>query len=83
MLQYVNRRELKEHTSEVLALLKTGKNVVITCRGKPEAVLSEYNEDFLENYVFTHSSKFKKLLKKTKGEKHSDFRKFLQEEGIV
>lgn len=86
MIRYVTRKELKERTPEVLALMHNEGKVIVTYKGKPEAVLSEFTEDVLEDYVFAHSIKFKKFLaeveKQIKAGKHSDFREFLQEQGI-
>ena len=86
MIKYANMQDLKERTPKVLTNVDKGDVVVITYRGKPRALISAFSEDALEDYIFAHSRKFKKFLKGVQENvalgDHSDFRKFIQEEGI-
>ena len=86
MLKYANMRELKEKTPAVLTNVDKGDVVIITYRGKPRAMVFAFNEDALEDYVFSHSVKFKRYLQRVKKSieegNYSDFREFLKVEGI-
>ena len=86
MLKYANMQDLKERTPKVLTNVDKGDVVIITYRGKPRAVVFPFAEDALEDYIFTHSPKFKKFLKGVQKSitlgNYSDFRKFLQNERI-
>ena len=62
MVQFVNIRELKDHISKVIRGTRKG-DVVVTSRGKPEAVLHRVTEEDLEDYLLAHSSKFLRSLK--------------------
>lgn len=53
-MKFANVRELKNKTSELLRLTKKEKNILITSRGKPVAILHGIHEDEIEDYVLTH-----------------------------
>lgn len=61
MIKFVNVRELKNRASAVLRASRNG-DVVVTSRGKPQAVLHAVGEGDLEDYLFVHSSRFVKSL---------------------
>ena len=61
MIQFVNVRDLKNHTSKVIRRAHKG-DVVVTSRGKPTVVLHAVNEDEFEDYLLSHSKKFLKSL---------------------
>lgn len=61
MVQFVNIREVKIHLSQFI--VRAGKgDVVITSRGKPQAVLHKVTSEDLEDYLLAHSKKFLKSL---------------------
>ena len=61
MVQFVNVRELKNRTSQVVRRAHRG-DVVVTTRGKPTVVIHAVNGDELEDYLLAHSPKFLKSL---------------------
>lgn len=61
MVRFVNIRQLKNRTSEVVRHVGKG-DVVVTLRGKPKAVLHAVTEEDLEDYLLAHSPKFLKSL---------------------
>jgi prevent-host-death family protein len=56
MVQFVNVRELKNRVSEVIRRSRKGV-VVVTSRGKPQAVLHAVREEDLEDYLLANSPK--------------------------
>lgn len=61
MVQFVNIREMKSQLSEVIRRSRKG-DVVVTSRGKPQAVLHAISGEELEDYLLAHSPKFLKSL---------------------
>jgi len=61
MIQFVNIRKLKSQVSAVIRSSRKG-DIVVTSRGKPQAVLHAVNEGDLEDYLLVHSPKFLKSL---------------------
>ena len=61
MVRFVNIRELKNRTSEVVRRSREG-DIIVTSRGKPTVVLHAISEDELEDYLLAHSPKFLKSL---------------------
>ncbi len=61
MVQFVNVRELKNHLSQVIRRSHRG-DVVVTSRGRPQAVLHAVREEDLEDYLLANSPKFLKSL---------------------
>jgi len=61
MVQFVNVRELKNHLSEVIRWTQK-RDIVVTLRGKPRAVLHRISDEELEDYLLAHSVKFQKSL---------------------
>lgn len=57
MVQFVNMRELKIHASKVIRRSQRG-DVVVTVRGKPQAVIHAVGESGLEQYLMEHSPAF-------------------------
>jgi antitoxin (DNA-binding transcriptional repressor) of toxin-antitoxin stability system len=50
-MKFVTVRELRNDIGKVRAALAAEKDVVLTCSGKPFAVLSEVTEDQLETHL--------------------------------
>ena len=63
MVQFVNMRELKIHASHVIRRSRRG-DVVVTVRGKPQAVIHAVDEVGLEEYLAEHSPIFLRKMKK-------------------
>jgi prevent-host-death family protein len=61
MVQFVNVRQLKNQVSEVIRRTRRG-DVVVTSRGKPQAVLHAVSEEDLDDYLLANSPKFVKSL---------------------
>lgn len=53
-MKFANVRTLKNNTSEMLRLVAGGKDVIITSRGKPVAMIRKMTEDEIEDYVLSH-----------------------------
>ena len=70
-MKFANVRELKNKTSELLRLTRKGKNVLITSRGRPVAVLHGIREDEIEDYVLTHHPDLRKGIEKA----YQDYKK--------
>lgn len=66
-MRFVNVRELRTETPKVLLSVSHGEQVIVTNRGKPQAVISSINEEELEDVVFT-SSPFLKMLEEVRTE---------------
>lgn len=64
-MKFVNVRELKNQTSAVLHYTENGKDVIVTSRGKPCAVIHHLSEDEIEDYILLNHPQFKKKLKKS------------------
>ena len=64
MVQFVNMRELKIKTSDVLRRGSKG-DLVVTVRGKPRAVIHALSEEEdLETYLMEHSPAFLRKMAK-------------------
>lgn len=61
MVQFVNLRELKIRASEVIRRSRKG-DIVVTVRGKPQAVIHALSEEDLETYLMEHSPSFLKKM---------------------
>jgi len=61
VIQFVNIRELKSRASAVLRASRNG-DIVVTSRGKPQAILHAVTEGDLEDYLLAHSPRFVKSL---------------------
>lgn len=55
-MKFVSVRELRLKTPGVLRKVLKGEKVIITNRGKPQAVLVRLTEDDIEDLVLTHPS---------------------------
>ena len=66
-MRFVNVRELRIDTPKVLAAVSHGEQVIVTNRGKPQAVITSVNEDEIEDIVFS-SSPFLKMLDEVRKE---------------
>lgn len=62
MVQFVNLRELKIDTSAVIRRSRRG-DVVVTIRGKPQAIIHAVDESDLEEYLAEHSPVFVRKMK--------------------
>jgi len=63
-MKFTNVRELKNKTSELLRITDKGEDVIVTCRGKPRAIIQHFSEDELEDYVILNHPKIKEKLAK-------------------
>jgi prevent-host-death family protein len=61
-MRFVNVRELKAKSSELLRLAARGEMVVIASRGKPTAVLRAISEEELEDYILENSPRVKRMV---------------------
>lgn len=61
MVRFVNIRQLKAKASEMLRASRKC-DIIVTSRGKPQAVLHAVDEEELEDYLLAHSPKFLKGL---------------------
>ncbi|MDP3702792.1 MAG: type II toxin-antitoxin system prevent-host-death family antitoxin [Candidatus Omnitrophota bacterium] len=61
MIRFVNIRKLKGEASAVIRASRKG-DIVVTSRGKPQAVLHAVSEEDLEDYLLVHSPKFLRSL---------------------
>lgn len=51
---FTNIRGLKAKTSEFIKKTEEGEEVVVTCRGKPVALIRRFTEDEIEDYILNH-----------------------------
>lgn len=61
-MKFATVREVKSRMSEMLRLAGNGKDVLITNRGRPVAVLHGLSEDDLEDYVLAHHPALRKSI---------------------
>jgi len=61
-MKFINVRELKNKTSEMLKLVDQEEDLIVTKRGKPVALIRHFSEDELEDYVLLNHPKLKKRL---------------------
>ncbi len=59
-MRFINVRELKNKTSQVLRSTDRGEDVIVTCRGKPRAVIHHLSEDEMEEYILLNYPEPKK-----------------------
>jgi prevent-host-death family protein len=52
-MKFATVRQLKNETSAMLRLAARGKDVLVTSRGRPVAVLHGLNEEEMEDYVLS------------------------------
>lgn len=63
MVQFVNLRELKIFASDVIRRSRRG-DVVVTVRGRPQAVIHALEDEDLETYLMEHSPAFLRKMSK-------------------
>ena len=56
-MKFVNVSELKNRTSEVLRIAQK-RDVIVISRSKPIAIIRNFNEDELEDYVLMNHPEF-------------------------
>jgi len=56
-MKFVNVSELKSRTSEVLRIAQE-RDVIVISRSKPIAIIRNFNEDELEDYVLMNHPEF-------------------------
>jgi len=61
-MKFATVRTLKNQTSEILRLVQSGKDVLITSHGKPVAILQGMKEEDLEDYVLSHHPRLRKSI---------------------
>jgi prevent-host-death family protein len=54
-MRFATVAQLKNKTSDILRSTQDGETVIITKRGKPEAVMVRIREEDLEDWVLAHS----------------------------
>lgn len=81
---FANIRELKAKTSEIIRKTEEGEDVIITSRGKPVALLRNFSEDEIEEYILNHPKFLKKLdeISEECEKEGKDFREFLRKKRI-
>ena len=63
-MKFVNVKDLKNHTSEILRSTDKGQEIVVTSHGKPRAVIHGIKEEEMEDYVLMNYPQLKaKILK--------------------
>lgn len=66
-MKFANVRELKNKTSEMLRFAEK-EEVVVTCRGKPKAIIRGISEEEFEDYLLENNPKFLAALEKAREE---------------
>lgn len=67
-MKFVNVRELKNKTSAVLHYTEKGKDVIVTFRGKPCAVIHHLSGDEIEDYILQNHSEFRNKIERSREE---------------
>lgn len=60
-MYFVNVRELRVQTPKVLRRVRNGEKIVITNRGKPQAVMLHLTEDEIEDLAFRQPAFLKEI----------------------
>ena len=63
-MKFIPVREVKAKLSEILRDTKKD-DVIITCWGKPKALLQKLEEEDLEDYIISHSRKIRKSIEES------------------
>jgi len=74
-MKFINVRELKNKTSEMLRLADKKVDIIVTKRGKPVALIRHFSEDELEDYVLLNHPRLKKRLEEA-------YRDYLESGGV-
>ena len=61
-MKLVNTVELKNHTNEILRKVHLGHPVAVTRRGKPYAAVIPLTEEGLEDFLFEHSPRLRRMI---------------------
>ena len=64
-MKFVNVRELKNKTSALLHYTENGKDIIVTLRGKPYAVIHHISGDEIEDYILLNHPEYQKKIKKS------------------
>ena len=64
----VNTAELKNHTNEILRKVHRGEPVAVTRHGKPYAALLPLSEETLEDFLWEHSPKLRRLIREAEAD---------------
>lgn len=70
-MRMINTVELKNRTNEILRQVHRGHPVAVTRRGKPYAAVIPLTEEGLEDFLFEHSPRLRRLI----AEAESDVKK--------
>ena len=62
-MKFVNVRELKNQTSDVLHFTEKGEDVIVTSHGKPCAVIQHLSGEGLEDYILANHPAFEAKIK--------------------
>jgi len=66
-MRFANVRELKNKTSEILRAAEE-EEIVVTCKGKPKAIIKGISEEEFEDYLLENNPKFLSALEKAREE---------------
>lgn len=81
---FANIRELKSRASEFIKKTHEGEDIIITNHGKPVALLRNFSEDEIEDYILNHPKFLLKLdeMSKECENEGKDFREYLKHKRI-
>jgi len=63
-MKFIPVREAKAKLSEILRDTKK-EDIIITCWGKPKALLQKLEEEGLEDYIISHSRKIRESIEES------------------
>lgn len=63
-MKFIPVREAKAKLSEILRDTKK-EDIIITCWGKPKALLQKLGEEDLEDYIISHSRKIRESIEES------------------
>lgn len=61
-MKLINTVDLKNHTNQILRQVHRGQPVAVTRRGKPYAALLPLTEEGLEDLLFEHSPRLRRMI---------------------
>ena len=67
-MKVINTVELKNHTNEILRLVRRGRPVAVTLRGKPSAAIIPLTEENLDDFIFEYSPEARRLIEEAEAD---------------
>ena len=67
-MKFATVRDLQNRTSQMLRAAAHGQDVLVTSHGRPVAVIHGLHAEDLEDYVLTHSPRFRKKIEEAERE---------------